>query len=42
MFSGLVAFCLLATGLATTFLLLQHLSSILAIRFISVISSFVS
>ena len=34
LFSGLVAFCLLVTGLATTFLLLQHLSSILAIRLI--------
>ena len=29
LFSGLVAFFLLATGLVTTFLLLQHLSSIL-------------
>ena len=38
LFSGLVAFCLLATGLVTTFLLLQHLSSILAIRWMFFIS----
>ena len=37
LFSGLMAFCLLATGLLTTFLLIQHLSSILAIRCITVV-----